>query len=181
MNINLKSEYRKGTNISLNINYKNSEKDLNKSKKYSNQSNVSNSDIYSIVDQNETKSDKNFNLNIEKEKREYISLDNSYKQGSKNNNCYTDEKFNENDSLNENDIVIKKNKFLDIGNNGVNNIENETLFRKSTFKKSTKNNKNVYSNVDASNIKSYGNNNLVNNIYQINNNFGNISKKKIFE
>jgi len=178
MKITLESVYGKGTKIGLNIDYENFEMDLNLSNRYSIQSNMNDFDFISINNKIETKRDKNFSLNVNKETRKKTSLKDSFKQGFKYNNDFSNENLNNDDSFNENDFIIKKSNIKNKVNNDANQEENDNSFKKLTNINSSRFKKNVYSDVDASQLKSNYNKIFVNNIYQIKNNIGeNINEK----
>ncbi len=174
MKINIQSDYRKGSIISLIINYDNLEKNLKKYKKDIYQLNCCNSDLNSILEEKETKIDKMLHLNYKLNKTKNIILDDYYKQRSKDNNKIIIEDYFKNDSLNENDLIIKQNK----SKNRTNYEENERLFNNFSIKKSTRNNNNFCCRDDSILIKSKENKFFGNNINQITDNLVDFSIKK---
>ncbi len=173
MNINLQSDYRKGSIISLNINNVNLEKDLKRFNKDIYQLNNNNSDFISINDEN----DKNFSINCKLKRTKNIILDDSFKQSSKFNNKIIIEDYL-NNCLNQNDLIIKKNKSKNRTNYEENEEENKRLNNNFSYKKSTKNNNDFYRDNDSFKLNSNENNFFVENTYQITNNLKDSLNKK---
>jgi len=174
MNINLQSDYGKGTIMSLNINYENLENDLNMIIKNKYQSNSDN--FNSTLNEGENKKNKNYNLNNEIENTKNILLYNSYKQESKCDNLisFID---NHNDSHKDN-ILIKSKRSIN-KNFQDDQLKKKSLFNEFAFPNSTRD-KNFKSNADYVLSKFKGNKILKNKTYSISENLDNFSYKKIY-